>query len=287
MKKRYALLALILFLTQGSYSQWAQGKGNGYFKLGGWYLETDQHYTSSGEIDPNVTRTQSFVSLYSEYGLGERLDIVAYLPFFARATQNQILSGTTGEEIRAGEELNSLGDLEIGLNLNFLKSDHWALSTRLMLGIPTGENQGGSDGSFQTGDGEFNQLATILAGYSFNLPGRIFYAKTYFGINNRTENFSDELRFGLESGLGFFDNKLLLIGRINGVESLQNGSLNAQNSAQGNIFANNVEYLSAGGELNYFFSPLWGISVGVDGAFSGRIIAANPSFNGGVFYKLQ
>lgn len=287
MRTQHLLFIAILFVAQQSQSQWAQGKGNGYFKIGGWYLNTDQHFTSSGDIDPNATRTQSFISLYGEYGLTERLDLVAYVPFFARATQNRILSGTTGEEIRPGEELNSLGDLEIGLNLNFFKNDHWALAGRLTLGIPTGEDAGGSDGSFQTGDGEFNQFASVLIGYSFNLPERIFYAKTYFGFNNRTENFSDELRFGLESGLGFFSNKVLLIGRINGVESLQNGSLNAQNSAQGNIFANNVEYLSAGGELNYFLSPRWGFSVGVDGAFSGRIIAANPSFNAGVFYKLQ
>lgn len=286
--KTNSLLAVLAFLVlQSASAQWAQGKGNGYFKLGGWHLNTDQHFSASGDIDPNVTRSQTFVSLYTEYGLGEKLDVVAYLPFFARATRNSVLSETTGQEITPGEDINSVGDLELGLNLNVHKSDHWAVSTRLIFGIPTGEDQGGSDGSFQTGDGEFNQYLSVLAGYSFNIPNRIFYAKAHFGFNNRTQNFSDELRFGIESGLGFFEDKVLFIARINGVESLQNGSLNAANSAQGNIFANNIEYLSVGGELNYFLNDNWGLGVGVDGAFSGRIIAANPSFNAGVFYKLQ
>lgn len=287
MKKIALALLLFTIAAHGLHAQWAQGKGKGYFKLGAWYLNTDQHYTSSGEIDPNVTRSQTFVSLYTEYGLGNRLDLVAYVPFFARATRNSIRSATTGAEISPGEDLNSIGDIDLGLNLNLHKSDDWAVSTRLLFGIPSGEDQGGSDGSFQTGDGEFNQYLSALVGYSFNLPNRIFYAKAYIGVNNRTQNFSDELRFGVESGLGFFKDKVLVIARINGVESFQNGSLNAQNSAQGNIFANNIEFLSVGGELSYFFSSQWGISAGIDGAFSGRIIAANPSINAGIFYKLK
>lgn len=286
MKKTTIVLGFLL-MTQIAFAQWSKGKGNGYYKLSAWYLNTDQHFTDTGNIDPNATRTQFNVNLYGEYGISNKLDVIAYVPFFARATQNNIFSGTNGSLIQAGEEVNSLGDIDLGLNYNFFKKGNWSASAKLIFGLPTGEDSGGSDGSYQTGDGEFNQYLSGLLGYSTSLNGTPFYAKTYLGINNRTQNFSDEFRFGLESGVQIFKKKIWLIGRLDAVESLQNGSLNAQNVPQGSIFANNIEFTSVGIEASYYITKKLGVSAGFASAISGRIIAANPSFTGGIFLDIK
>ena len=34
---------------------WPQKKGHGYFKLSEWWIVFDEHYTDTGNLDPNVT----------------------------------------------------------------------------------------------------------------------------------------------------------------------------------------------------------------------------------------
>ncbi|MBX2829195.1 MAG: hypothetical protein KTR22_13595 [Flavobacteriaceae bacterium] len=285
--KRAFLIVLITLTSFTSIAQWTKGEGNGFYKLSSWYLQTDQHYTDTGRIDPNVTRTQFNLNFYGEYGITDKLDVVGYIPFYARATQNNLLSQTTGETIQEGEAVNSIGDIDLGVNYGLFRKNNWSASARLLLGLPTGESSGGSDGSYQTGDGEFNQYLSALLGYSTSLGNLPFYAKAHFGFNNRTKGFSDELRFGLESGIHLFNQKFWVIGKANVSESLQNGSLNAQNAPQGSIFANNIEFFSVGVEASYLITDKIGVTAGFDSAVSGRIIAANPSFTAGVFLDIK
>ena len=246
----------------------------------------DQHYTDTGAIDPNATRGTFNLSLYGEHGITDKLDAIAYIPFFTRTYQNDQISGTSGEVIQAGEAINNIGDADLGVRYQLLKKKHLAISSTLKLGIPLGADSGGTDGSFQTGDGEFNQLAQLDLGVPFNIKKASLYAKTYFGFNNRTQDFSDELHFGGEAGLGLWNSKIWLIARINRVQSLQNGSKSAQNS-QGSIFANNVEFTSIGYEAAYYITKKIGVSINYATATGGRIIYANPTISGGVFLDIK
>ena len=284
--KQLPILALTLvFAFFTTNAQWTKGKGNGYYKLSAWYLEANQHFTSNGEIDPNATRGQFNLNLYGEYGLSNNLDLVAYVPFFSRNFQNDILSGTTGDVITQGEAINSIGDVDLGIRYGFIKKEKVVASIGVTLGLPTGNSQGGSDGSYQTGDGEFNQMIRASVGLPFKLGNTEAYSKSYIGFNNRTENFSDELRLGTELGFKFID-RLWILGRIDIVESLKNGSLNAQNS-QGSIFANNIEFMAAGVEAAYSFSDKWGVSANYTSAFRGEIVFAAPSYSAGIFLNLR
>lgn len=285
-QKRFIVTFLVCFISISVFSQWTKGKGKGYYKVSSWYLESDQHYTDIGEIDPNTTRGLFNVNFYGEYGLTDKLDAIVYFPFFSRTYENDVFSGTTGDLISEGEAVNSIGDLDVALRYGLLKTDKLALSTTLKLGLPTGKNNGGSDGSFQTGDGEFNQQIQLDLGVPFMLGDTFFYSKGYLGFNNRTKDFSDELRTGIEIGANIFNKKVWLIGRSDVVQSLQNGSLNAQNN-QGSIFANNVEYVSIAGEVNYYITKKFGVSITYAGAVSGRIIYASPSLSGGVFFEIK
>ncbi|QMU65058.1 MAG: hypothetical protein GKR88_12680 [Flavobacteriaceae bacterium] len=287
MKKTLLFVVISAMIQQASFGQWSKGQGKGYYKLSAWYLKTDKHYTDTGNTDPNITRTQFNINAYVEYGIANQFDLIAYVPFYARATQNNVFSGTTGNLIQNGEAISSIGDIDLGINYGFYKKRNWAASVKILFGLPTGEKSGGSDGSYQTGDGEFNQFLSVALGYATAFNHLPFYAKTYLGYNNRSQNFSDEFRFGLESGINIFNKKLWIIGRLNVVESLRNGSLNAQNNTQGSIFANNVEFINLGAEVSYYITKKIGVSLNYDGAVSGRIIAANPSISGGVFLDIR
>ena len=267
-------------------AQWVKGKGKGYYKLSAWSLVSDQHYTDTGEIDPNATRGYFNLNFYGEYGINDNLDVIAYVPFFSRTYQNEQISGTTGAVLQEGESLNGIGDTDISVRYRLFNTGKLALSTSLKFGIPIGNSSGGSDGSFQTGDGEFNQLVQLDLGAPFKVGSLLGFTKAYFGFNNRTMDFSDELHFGAEAGLNFFKNRIWLIGRLNVVESLQNGSLSAQTN-QGSIFANNIEFTGIGVEVAYYLTQKIGISFTYGGALAGKIIYANPTYSGGIFLDIK
>jgi len=285
-KKLVPTLAIILFSFQFSFSQWTKDKGKGYYKISAWYLESDEHYTDTGDKDPNATRTNFNFNFYGQYGLTKKWDLIAYVPFFSRTTQNDIVSGTTGQVLTKGEAVNSIGDIDLGVSYGIFNKNSWALSATFKLGLPTGKSEGGSDGSFQTGDGEFNQLLQLNLGKSFKVYNQSFYGKAYLGFNNRTNDFSDQINTGLEIGTQLIKNKFWLIGRLGTSQSLHNGSLNAQNS-QGSIFANNIEYVNLGAEISYYLNKKLGVSLNYTSLLSGRIIAANPSFSAGIFLDIK
>ena len=284
--KNLFVIILVFLYASTAFSQWNKGKGNGYYKLSAWYIEADQHYTDVGKKDPNLTRSQFNLSFYGEYGISKKFDLITYIPFFSRAVENDEISGATGQVISEGEAFSSIGDIQIGARYGILKTNKYALSVSLKLGLPTGNDTGGSDGSFQTGDGEFNQLLQTSLGTSFKLGTLPSYAKVYLGFNNRTKNFSDELRGGFELGSNLSKNKLWLIGKVNILESLKNGSLSAQNS-QGSIFANNIEYVSLNAQVAYYITKKVGVSFNYTSAVSGKLIYAAPSFSGGVFLSIK
>jgi hypothetical protein len=287
MKKTIILSLLFVFTCQFfTHAQWLEKKGNGYFKLSAWSLEADQHYTNSGKIDPNTTRGVFNLNLYGKYGLSDNWNVIAYIPFFVKSYQNHQVSEITNETLLEGEAFKSFGDVDLGIEYRLFKKSKHAFSTTLTLGIPSGDSKGGSDGSYQTGDGEFNQQLRFNAGTSFSLFKHSFYGKGYVGFNNKTENFSDEVKAGLEVGTSFVGSKLLLLLRSNMVRSLKNGSLNASNN-NGSIFANNVEFISIGGEIAWKFTKKIGLSLGYHSAISGKVIYAAPSYEAGLFYLLK
>ena len=272
--KKALLLALTILITNVSYGQWSKGKNKGYYKLSAWSLNTDQYYNNTGEIISNNSRTQFNINAYAEYGISEKIDLIGYVPLYAKASLGAIST-------------SSIGDIDFGLNVGFYKKGNWAISAKLLFGLPSGNKAGGTNNSLQTGDGEFNQFLSGALGYSTRVGGLPVYAKTYVGFNNRTNNFSDEFRFGVESGINLLNHKAWLIGRLDVVQSLKNGSFSNPTIVPGSIFGNNVGYVGIGIEANYYITKKVGVSLGYIGALDGRNIAANPTISGGIFIDIK
>lgn len=286
--KNTLIIFLLLFtaqtLTAGG--GWPQPKGHGYFKLGQWWVMSDQHYTDLGGIDPNVTTGIFNTSLYGEYGFTDRLTGVLYFPFFSRALYNNTVSGTTGEVITPGEAINSIGDTDISLKYGLNpQGSRIAISAMLTLGLPLGNNQGGEAGILQTGDGEFNQLLQVDAGTSLKIAKANAYFNIYAAYNNRTKGFSDEFRFGLEGGVNLLKERLTATLRLYGIQSMNNGSLDELITST-SIFANNSEHLTFSPEIAYRITEKVGFSASFANALSGRLIFAAPAYSVGVFFQL-
>jgi len=275
---------LLLFISTQVFAGggWPQPKGKSYFKLGQWWVISDEHFTDNGGIDPNVTNGIFNTSIYGEYGFTDRLTGILYFPFFSRALYNNTVSSTTGEIILPGEAINSIGDTDFGLKYNFWRKGSLVVSATLTLGIPLGEDRGGDAGILQTGDGEFNQLLQVDAGTSLTIGKTNTYFNAYAGYNNRTKGFSDEFRFGLEGGVNLFNDQLTAIFRLYGSQSLHNGNLEELITST-TIFANNSEHLTFSPEIAYRIKDNWGVTAGFAKALSGELIFVDPAFSVGIF----
>lgn len=281
--RRTALVAWFTILAHGLLAGgWPQQKGHAYLKLYQWWVVADQHFTDSGLKDPNTTNGLFNTTFYGEYGFTDKLTAVVSAPLFSRAYFNNTRSATTGELLIAGEAINSIGDIEAGLRFGLARGDLLSWTGTLTLGIPLGNAAGGSAGTLQTGDGEFNQLIQTDLGAGFTLGGVPAYASGYFGLNNRSDGYSDELRYGFEFGLHLFDQKLWFINRFYGTSSLQNGDRTVGNNVT-SIFANNSEHLTYSPELSWNIGTDWGVAASVAVPLSGKIIFAAPAYSVGVF----
>ncbi len=288
MKKIAVLIILLTPILSYAGGGWTKKKGTGYYKLTQWWVISDKHYTSTGGTDPNVTTGIFNTSLYAEYGITDKLTGMLYFPFFSRTYHNDIVSATTGQVTTEGQSLNSIGDTDIGVKYGISKpGSQFVFAGSFFLGIPLGNDSGGPDGSLQTGDGEFNQMLRFDLSRSAAFGKISGYANVYAGLNNRTNNFSDEFRFGGEIGASILNNKLWFIYRLDIVESLQNGLSSAEGSQGATIFANNTEFAAYSYEAAFYVTDKLGFSASYASAFSGRIIFANPSYSVGVFLDLK
>ena len=282
------LFASIIFISASfAGGPWTQKKGVGYFKLSEWWITYDKHYADSGKLDPNITSGIYNTSFYGEYGLNDRFTTIIYAPLFSRSLYNNEVSRTTGEVLEPGEAVNSIGDIDVSFKYSLTASGaKFPIAATLTLGLPTGITGRGERGTLQTGDGEFNQSIQIDAGTGFQIRKTNAYFSTFVGVNNRTNGFSEEFKYGAEVGAGLFNQKLWLIARLNGVESFNNGDL-GENINSTSIFADRAEYTSYGLEAAYYITNRFGISASFASAFRGKIIAAAPSYSFGIFLDLS
>ncbi len=265
---------------------WPQPKGKGYFKLSEWWTVFDQHYTDAGLIDPNVTTGIFNTAFYGEYGVTDRLTTILNANLLSRNYMNNLKSMTTQEIIVAGEAIITFGDVDLGIKYGLTKPGKLPVSVSLILGIPSGKVNGGTLGNLATGDGEFNQILQVDTGFGFKIGKHISsYVSGYAAINNRTKEFSEEFRYGIEAGIGLLKNKVWITSKLNVVESFKNGAT-AENVTSTSIFANNTEFASIAFEANIYVTKNIGVSLGTAGAMRGEIIAAAPSYSVGVFYDM-
>ena len=282
MKKLISQTSLFLFILMAiapsvsTAQAWTKGKGEGFYKLDFSTIRATNVLDSKGNLVPFRTLTNTITSFYGEYGINNKLTAIAYVPFFVRNTVNATKGNQTGNIIAPAITNNNFGDIDLGLRYQLFNKKGISVSANVLLGLPTGDARQ-ADALF-TGDGEFNQMVKIAVG-----TGKTkWWTQGALGFNNRTKGFSDEFRYDFEFGYKFFNDRLLAIFKINGIESLNNGNAKA---ALTGLFSNNVEYMGLGPEFLYYINKKKniGASLRVAGALKGQNILAAPSIAVGVF----
>lgn len=263
---------------------WTQEKRSLYLKVGQQWVIFNQFYDVEGTTVSDRSRSFGNTSIYAEYGFSDRLTGIIYFPFFSKSTLFEQRNSANGSIIREGESFSSLGDTNISIKYGLLTDSKVVLSTSITLGLPLGKVNRGSDGSLQTGDGEFNQMIRLDASSSFKVGGAYPYFSTYIGFNNRTEGFSDEFRYGLETGVGL--GKWHFIMKMSGIRSLYNGSA-GDNLFFAGLLTNNTEYLILSPEIAFKAFDKWGISANMAKAVSGQLMYVQPSYNLAVYFELD
>lgn len=275
--KIFIFITLITSLTPSvlKAQAWTKNKGHGFYKLDFSSIKASNVFNTKGDVVPFRTLGNYTTSFYGEYGITNKITAIAYVPFFVRNVVNETKGKQTGNIIEPGITNNNFGDMDLGLRFA-LPIKVFSMSANLIIGLPTGDAKQ-KDALF-TGDGEFNQMLKLAAGTG----GKRWWGQAAMGINNRTKSFSDEFRYDLEFGYKFFNNRFLAILKINGIESLNNGTALEANTG---LFSNNVEYMGVGPEFLYYANEkkTIGISARIAGAFKGQNVLAAPSMSVGVF----
>ena len=292
MKIKYLFILLSILITSNIYAGggWTNEKGTAYIKVSGWWVESKNFFSGNGsESRSNVSSGLFNINIYAEYGITDKLTAIGYIPFFSRAYQNREVdqNGNINETLPGGD-LNSFGDSEIGLKYNLYKNDRFSIATSLTLGLPFGNDGSDQELLLTTGDGEFNQIVRVDIGASlFQNDLLSIYGNAYFGYNNRTKGFSDELRGGAEIGAGILDKKLWLISKLDIIESTKNGDTISNNDTRANIFANNAEVINLTFETSYYITEKIGISASIANPLSGVSGFDAPAYSGGIFFDLK
>jgi protein XagA len=278
-----ALASLILFFyffgdpSVLNAQAWTKAQNSGFYKLDFSRISAADVFNTKSEVIPFRSITNNITSFYGEYGVTNKFTLIGYVPFLIN---NQLgeLKSTAGAVLLPSASETNFGDVDLGFRYQLFNKNGISLSANLLLGLPTG-NSTQKDGLL-TGDGEFNQMLKLAIG-----TGKTrWWTQGAVGFNNRTKNFSDEFRYDFEFGYKFFNDRLLTILKLNGIESLDNGT--AKENIVG-VFSNNVEYAGVGPEILYYVNNKKnvGVSLRIAGSLKGRNILAAPSIAVGAFVQ--
>ncbi len=276
MNRKINLSIAILLITNLAFAGggWTKEKGTGYYKVSHWWVNAAKYYTFDGSTTASPQEGIFNTSIFAEYGVTDRFTAILNLPYSKSANDNESISG--------------IGDTDVAFKYRINKpNSKFVVAGTLLLGLPLGDDEGGTDGSLQTGDGEFNQLVRFDVSKSFQVGSVNAYGNIYTGFNNRTNDFSDEIRAGLELGAGFLNNRIWAIVRLDMVESLENGEESTAISNGATIFANNTEYFAYTYEIAGYITDKIGVSASTASVFSASNIFAAPSYSLGVFLDLK
>ena len=248
---------------------WTQPPGGLYLKLAGLSFRSQQYLNAEGErldrLEKPSTEELSDrnASVYLEYGVRERLTLVASLPYKRLVhTKKEVRFfeslDTTITRVYPDENESGFADLEMRLRWRLLQ-DPAVVSVTLGGKLPLGYEMQ-EESNVPLGTGEVDGDTRLLVGKSlYPFPG---YATGAIGYRKRGGIFSDELLYNLEAGFTY--GNLLVKGVAEGVRTFGDcgatgamgmliGDQNSLKLAPGVIWSLN-ERLEIGADLFYIAS---------------------------------
>ena len=303
-----AALLLAIAPTQLRAGAWTQAPGGMYFKLAGLSFRSQDYLDAAGERRERAAKpsmeelSDESISAYLEYGLRERLTLVATLPYKRLVYKNtevkvfkSDLLDTTITRIHPDEINSGLADLELRLRWRVLRNPavvSLALGGKFPLGYAMDQDSigsldagglglglspvAGADNKIPLGTGERDFDLRLLVGKSlYPLPG---YLTSTVGYRKRGGAFSDEFFYGFEAGVTY--KRLLIKGVVEGMHTM--GDCGAM--GQGG-FVGDQDILKLAPGLSWSLSTHLEISVDLFHIAAGCNTAAGTTYAAGLAFK--
>ena len=215
----FPLIALLQVIapTPLDAGAWTQPKGGSYFKVVGLAFRSQENLDAGGNRVAKAGRGELLdlsISGYLEYGLHQRLTLVAALPYKRLVDERRFVTETGVISGLGRERHMGPADLELRLRWRW-RAEPVVVSLALGGKFPMGYEQH-RESNVPLGTGEIDADMRLLVGKSlYPLPG---YLTSIVGLRKRGGVFADEIFFALEGGVHL--KRLLVKGLVEGVRTL-------------------------------------------------------------------
>ena len=283
----FLLVCMIMFsVSLSSYAQgpWTQQKGEGYIQFQSILPAYQYKSLLNGRFinDRQGVNRKTFnsdFSFYFEYGLGEKLDVIASLPF------KYIKTGDLTDE-QHFDDLLSEGDL-FGLSNPRLALRYGLIEKKVKVAV-----------SLQTSWNTISQdldkgLATGFDASSFGAMIHIGRSKENqygflsIGYHIYTNDFSDVLEINLEHGWKLRQKWNLALA-LNARHSIENGSYRNLNLEQTGFYPNNTEWAAISAKVAYDLTNGYGVNLALPLVpIKFQYVGFNGTIGLGIYKKIQ
>jgi hypothetical protein len=270
-KFKICLLSFLISPLLLAQSPWLQGKNNAFVQVGFSGIYYNEVKTSTETISGLANFRDVTIQLYSEYGISDKLDILAVLPYK--------FIGYDGILLPANENLTGIGNITLGLKYKICDGT-WKLSAGLnYIGNSIKAN---ADKGLRTGFESNTYLPYISIG---SATGKWYYFGN-LGYGYMSNNYSDYLKIGGEVGYKFIKNTHIIA--ITDLRNTFNDATfeNNSNYEATGFYLDGQKYLAAGLKLNHeFIADKIGANISTIGAFNLENAPNAPSINIGFYTK--
>ena len=280
--KSLITLISILLLTSSSMAggPWVKKKGEAYFQFGAGIIPTTNmlFYRGNDVLYTNRAITDINLSLYTEYGLTNKLTFITEIPFNF-VSSNSSLDTLAILPLLQGGNLAGFGNINITPKYQLLNGT-LKVSGGIKFTLPTGtfDNATGLRTAYET----FGIMPILDLGFSKNK----FYGFIETGYNYRT-NLADDFKFELEIGYKVYKNIYAILNFNSKFSTFNSSNLPSFNEQTG-LYANGQEYSALTLKLSAPLKNGFGINLHTTLLnFHGHLVQKSPSIGGSIYYKLK
>lgn len=288
------LMAVVVSLSAAVTEAWAQAwvrpKDGYYFKVAGSYLYTKEEYNYRGDRqeifagDPTRSNTafrDVSLSAYLEYGVADRLTLVATLPF--KILTSKATTTFPGEPVR-DESLTNGGLADLLLSIRTpLHQGGLAASLQGGVKLPLGYEQDPDNNGPPLGTGELDAEMHLLLGQSlYPIPA---YVGAGAGYRVRGGPLHDEILYSAEAGYtaGRFFLKLRFDGLQN-VEEPPDLSGGGMVGTANGVIVGDQDIFKLSPTIEYRFDDRSAITAEAFHTVAGKNTVAGTTFSLGLVY---
>ncbi|MBW6481935.1 MAG: transporter [Vicingaceae bacterium] len=265
------LLLITLVFNVKAQSPWTKEKGKAYIQLGASGIFFNKARINGDKVTLGEDFSDITIQAYTEYGITNKLEAQAVLPYKFLYSKNKASSATNN--------YNNLGNITLGLKY-LLSNKKWKLSAGVQYSPKTSSYDNNS--GFSTGFNAHTVLPYITIGSS---KGKWYYFGN-IGYGYLNNNYSDYLRLVLEAGYKFSE-KGHVIFAVDTRNIINKEAAFLSDNKQSIFYLDQQNYYGVGLKVNYEFKKdKFGINSSVFGGIDNDNVALAPSFNFGVYVKL-